>query len=184
MRDFLGRVFALLLLCVLFPVIVVIIAGNWIYEPKAHPLFRQWRIGLRSKAFLIVKIRTFSNGKNRKSWWHAFLRRHKLDELPQLWNVVRGEMSFVGPRPHISTEMSRRSGNRPDWVKRLEVKPGLTGPAQLLRAKRIWENQTTSWLDELDEDISYVQENSLLGDLVIVFRTIKVVFRGVGTGQN
>ena len=173
-----------MLLVLFLPAILLLIAVTIIDDSAGFPLFRQRRLGLGGKLFLIVKIRTFSPGIDQKTPWQAFMRRHKLDELPQLWNVVKGEMSLVGPRPKTRSEREKVLSQRADWNRRLDVRPGLTGLAQLQRAERSWNKKVPSWQDELDADIEYVDSWSAINDLEILARTIEVVIRGVGTGRD
>ena len=93
-------------------------------------------------------------------------------------------MSLVGPRPKTRSEREKVLSQRADWNRRLDVRPGLTGLAQLQRAERSWNKKVPSWQDELDADIEYVDSWSAINDLEILARTIEVVIRGVGTGRD
>jgi lipopolysaccharide/colanic/teichoic acid biosynthesis glycosyltransferase len=100
-----------------------------------------------------------------------FLRRWSLDELPQLFNVLGGSMSLVGPRPHPLDDVDRYE---PDAYRRLALKPGLTG---------LWQVEGRSeldWTEALELDLTYVENWSLAGDVVILVRTVPVVLRGTG----
>lgn len=100
-----------------------------------------------------------------------FLRRHSLDELPQLVNVVRGEMSLVGPRPPMPSEVDQYER----WVhRRLLVKPGITGLWQVSGRSNL------SWEDSVRLDLYYVENWSMVGDLLILLRTAKTVVKPVG----
>ena len=130
--------------------------------------FLQTRIGLEQKPFTIIKFRTVpvegaSAGSERLGAW---LRRWKLDEVPQLINILTGEMSFVGPRPYIPEESK---GLDPE---RFVMRPGLTGLAQVNG------NTCLSWEERTAYDIRYVHEYSLLLDLIILLRTIRLIVRG------
>jgi lipopolysaccharide/colanic/teichoic acid biosynthesis glycosyltransferase len=101
----------------------------------------------------------------------AFLRRYSLDELPQLLNVVRGDMSLVGPRPPLPSEVEQYSD---DATRRLRVRPGLTGLWQVSGRSDL------SWEESLRLDLRYVDNWSLSLDLVIMWRTLRAVCRGTG----
>jgi undecaprenyl phosphate N,N'-diacetylbacillosamine 1-phosphate transferase len=101
----------------------------------------------------------------------AWLRRTSLDELPQLWNVLRGDMSLVGPRPDLFDQQAYYS---PQDFRRLEVRPGITGLAQTRGRNE------TSWVKRRALDVEYVDSQSFLGDLAILAKTIPSIFRGRG----
>ena len=148
-------------------------------------VFRQMREGLNGKLFTVLKFRTmYHHGTHDESRQATrrdpritrsghWLRRFSLDELPQLWNVLRGDMSLVGPRPHLPTT---RAGNRlfseivPDYQARHRVKPGLTGWAQVqgLRGETRTEQDI---VDRVEQDIYYIEHWSLALDLEILLRT-------------
>ena len=166
---------ALLLLGLLSPVL----AGIWfLVRQKMGPpaLFRQERAGLHGRPFQVLKFRSMSDERDslgrllpdlqRISRLGRFLRRSSLDELPQLWNVVKGEMSLVGPRPLYVDYVPRYSDRQ---RRRLEVKPGITGLAQT--SGRI----TLGWTGRLDLDVDYVEKASFALDLRILARTLKQV---------
>jgi lipopolysaccharide/colanic/teichoic acid biosynthesis glycosyltransferase len=162
---------------------------------SSGPVFyRQVRAGLRGKEFSVLKFRTMvSNAHEMKVDYDVqneadgllfkmrddpritrvgrTLRRLSLDELPQLWNIVKGEMSIVGPRPALPTEVERYEGN---LRRRLNVRPGLTG---------LWQISGRSDLafdDYVRLDLTYVQNWGILLDLYIVLRTIPAVLRAKG----
>jgi lipopolysaccharide/colanic/teichoic acid biosynthesis glycosyltransferase len=144
-------------------------------------LFRQVRPGLDGKPFLLVKFRTMidavdsagiplSDGE-RLTRFGRMLRASSLDELPQLWNVLKGDMSLVGPRPLLMEYLERYS---PEQSRRHEVRPGLTGWAQVNGRNAM------SWSDRLSLDVWYVDNRSLLLDLRILARTVAAIFRRQG----
>lgn len=106
-----------------------------------------------------------------------FLRKTRLDELPQLWNVLKGEMSLVGPRPERPEFIEKLSDEIPDYVERLGLKPGLTGPAQVING---YDNNIESFRRKVALDLLYLQNCCLWNDLKILFRTIRVVLTGSG----
>lgn len=130
------RLFALLAIVVLLPLMLPICAlVRWTMGPPV--LFRQTRVGLGGTPFQIIKFRSMKNepgpqltssGDPRITRLGRFLRRWKLDELPELWNVVRGEMALVGPRPEVPPYVDLAD---PNWVEVLAIRPGLTHPVTL-----------------------------------------------------
>ena len=143
--------------------------------------FRQQRPGLRGRTFELVKFRTMTCGTeaggtllpdaHRMTTLGRFLRRTSLDELPELLNVVRGEMSVVGPRPLLPEYMPLYS---PRHQRRHDVVPGLTGLAQVSGRNAL------SWKKKFDLDVEYVERASLRLDLAILFRTLWMVLTGHG----
>jgi lipopolysaccharide/colanic/teichoic acid biosynthesis glycosyltransferase len=144
-------------------------------------LFRQRRGGYRGRPFEVVKFRTMSDKRDgngtllpdaqRMTALGSVLRATSLDELPQLWNVLRGDMSLVGPRPLTFDYISRYS---PRQARRHDVRPGITGWAQVNGR-----NQLT-WPERFEYDLWYVEHQSLALDLKILFMTLLRVFRREG----
>ncbi|MGH9205622.1 MAG: sugar transferase, partial [Acidimicrobiales bacterium] len=141
-------------------------------------LFRQERVGRDGRPFTILKFRTMIDGDNplhpeedRITTIGRWLRRTSLDEVPQLWNVVRGEMSIVGPRPTLAYQVERYT---PVQRCRLSVRPGLTGLAQI-RGRN-----TISWSERIDFDLEYVERQSLRLDLTIMCWTLFDVLKRSG----
>lgn len=137
--------------------------------------FRQTRPGLGGRPFVIYKFRTMRSGSEpdaeRLTKLGRFLRRLSLDELPELWNVLKGDMSLVGPRPLLMQYLERYT---PEQARRHQVKPGITGWAQVKgRAAVAYEERFVL-------DVWYVDHNSVWLDLRIVLRTPFEVFRGRG----
>lgn len=141
-------------------------------------LFRQQRPGLNGRTFNMVKFRTMSNARDgtgrllsdgeRLTRAGRFLRATSLDELPELWNVLVGDMSLVGPRPLLMVYLDRYT---PEQARRHEVKPGLTGWAQVNGRNAI------SWDEKFALDIWYVDNRSFLLDLRILYATVIQVVR-------
>jgi len=134
--------------------------------------FQQERAGKAGKAFRIVKFRSMRSGPGsdaeRLTRWGGFLRSTSLDELPELWNVLRGEMSLVGPRPLPTAYLPRYS---PEQARRHEVRPGITGWAQVNGRNGL------SWERQFELDLWYVEHRSFLLDLKILVLTLLTVFR-------
>lgn len=134
---FLDIVFSAIGLIVLSPLMVLLAAVGW-WDTRA-PLFRQVRVGRHQKPFTLVKFRTMRPGTAEVAThladaaavtaWGRFLRRSKLDELPQLWNVLKGEMSLVGPRPCLPSQTELIAERAARGV--FEARPGITGLAQI-----------------------------------------------------
>ena len=152
---------------VLILVVVYVISGNW------SVLFKQQRLGLHEVSFTLLKFRTLSTDDNlpieeRSFALGSWLRRTSLDELPQLINVIKGEMSLVGPRPlPVEYEPFFSTEQR----KRFLVRPGITGLAQVNGGTRL------SWTEKFDYDLQYVQNRSFFGDIKVLLETILVVLR-------
>ena len=136
-----------------------------------HPIFfRQARSGRNGHAFNILKFRSMRNchgsDEERLSAWGQFLRNTSIDELPELWNVLKGEMSLVGPRPLPTIYLERYS---PEQARRHEVLPGITGWAQVNGRNGL------SWKEQFELDLWYVENRSFLLDLKILCLTISTV---------
>jgi len=150
--------------------------------------YRQRRVGLRGEEFELLKLRTMvvgaeaqgagwavNRGDPRITRAGRLLRRLSVDELPQLWNVLRGDMSLVGPRPTLAYQVERYTERQ---RKRLEVKPGLTGWAQIHgRASLPWE-------ERIELDVWYVENRSWLVDAKVLLRTPLALFRGTYKGET
>jgi lipopolysaccharide/colanic/teichoic acid biosynthesis glycosyltransferase len=106
-----------------------------------------------------------------------FLRRTRIDELPQLWNILRGDMSLIGPRPERPEFMKQLSDEIPGYLDRLRLKPGLSGIAQILNG---YDNEVEGFRRKIGYDLLYLQNCCLLNDLKILFRTVRVVITGEG----
>ncbi len=157
-------------------------------EDRGPVLYRQRRVGQDGREFELLKLRTMVVGAAQQGAGWAVnrgdpritrvgraLRRLSLDELPQLWNVVRGEMSLIGPRPTLSYQVEQYT---PRQRKRLEVKPGITGWAQIHgRAALPWE-------ERIELDVWYVENRSPAVDLKILLRTPRALFGGTYKGDT
>jgi lipopolysaccharide/colanic/teichoic acid biosynthesis glycosyltransferase len=151
-------------------------------------IYRQARVGLRGQEFELLKLRTMVVGAERQGAGYAVsrgdpritragktLRWLSIDELPQLWNVVRGDMSLIGPRPTLAYQVERYT---PRQRRRLDVRPGLTGWAQVNgRASLPWD-------ERIELDVWYVEHRSLGLDLRILARTPFALFGGTYKGQT
>src|SRR6266446_6522448 len=143
-------------------------------------LFRQVRAGRDGRPFVLFKLRTMSGTRQRSDAFPEpgritrigrLLRRMSIDELPQLINVLRGEMSLVGPRPTLAYQVLRYDSRQ---LRRLHVRPGLTGLAQINGRNRM------SWTERIEWDLRYVENQSLRLDLTVIARTVWAVLSGDG----
>jgi lipopolysaccharide/colanic/teichoic acid biosynthesis glycosyltransferase len=153
-------------------------------ESPGHPIYTQTRSGLDGERFEIYKLRTMvrgaeftgaglaiQEGDDRITRIGQFLRRYSLDELPNLWNVVRGEMSIVGPRPTLPVQVEQYTERQRG---RLSVKPGLTGWAQVNGRASL------PWSERIELDLWYVEHRTLALDARIILRTLGMVLSGQG----
>ncbi len=155
-------------------------------------LYRQRRIGLRQDPFELLKLRSMyvdaATSQPEARWTQVgdpritrvgrLLRRYRIDELPQLWNVLRGEMSFVGPRPEQVPIAARLTSIAPDYRLRHLVRPGITGWAQVHAGYCASDDAS---LKKLAYDLQYVREMCLSLDIKIFYRTVAVVLTGRGS---
>jgi lipopolysaccharide/colanic/teichoic acid biosynthesis glycosyltransferase len=174
---------ALPLTLVTSPVVALLAVAVRLESPGA-PIYRQTRVGRDGTLFEIYKLRTMVSGAEfvgaglaiaegdaRITRLGALLRRYSLDELPNLWNVLRGEMSIVGPRPTLKGQVDAYT---PRQRGRLAVKPGITGWAQINGRASL------PWPERIELDLWYVEHRSLALDLRILSRTLRQVARGGG----
>jgi lipopolysaccharide/colanic/teichoic acid biosynthesis glycosyltransferase len=174
---------SLLLLLLSSPVLLAAIVAIRLTS-RGPALYRQRRSGLRGEQFDMLKLRTMVDGAehigaglavnandSRITGVGAFLRRTSLDELPNLVNVLRGEMTFVGPRPTLPAQVAQYTSRQHG---RLSVKPGITGWAQINGRASL------PWSERIELDLYYVEHRSLLLDLRILLRTPGLVLGGGG----
>jgi len=153
-------------------------------------IYRQERVGFRGRTFTLLKFRSMTKDaeKDGQAAWAnindprvtaigRFMRRTRVDELPQLINVLRGEMSFVGPRPERPTFVSMLTEQIPFYGVRHSVKPGITGWAQV---RYTYGANVEESIKKLEYDLYYVKNHTLLLDILILFKTVRVVMLGEG----
>jgi lipopolysaccharide/colanic/teichoic acid biosynthesis glycosyltransferase len=153
-------------------------------ESRGHPIYRQRRVGLDGSPFDLLKLRTMVDGAEhvgaglainaddpRVTRVGALLRRTSLDELPNLLNVIRGDMSFIGPRPTIPVQVEQYTERQRG---RLRVRPGITGWAQVNGRASL------PWSERIELDLHYIEHRSLGLDLRILWRTVAMVLGGSG----
>lgn len=168
----------------LLPMLIIILLI--IFDSQGSPFFLQKRLGLHGKSFHIMKFRTMVvNAENIGSKMRVsgeddpritkigrFLRKTSLDELPQLFNVLKGDMAIVGPRPCLTYHPYKGAENFPEWAKpRFSVRPGMTGLAQV----KI--RNAAPWDERMKYDIEYVHNMSLWQDLKLIFQTVSRVIK-------
>ena len=163
----------------------------WLEDGVRAPIFyRQTRTGLEGKDFDVIKFRSMSTDaeKSGEAIWAsqndprvtrvgAFIRKVRIDELPQLFNVLRGDMSFVGPRPERPVFVEELREKIPFYDERHRVKPGITGWAQLCYP---YGASVEDAKEKLQYDLYYLKNHSILLDLIILLQTVEVVLVGEG----
>jgi lipopolysaccharide/colanic/teichoic acid biosynthesis glycosyltransferase len=175
---------ALLLITLTIPVWLIALLGL-ASQNRLRALFFQDRPGLNGKVFKIVKFKTMTDARDangqllpdseRLTYFGKFVRSLSIDELPQLLNVLKGDMSLVGPRPLLVQYLSRYSKEQ---ARRHEVKPGITGWAQVNGRNAI------SWEEKFRLDVEYVDQQSFALDVKILYLTLIKVFKREGISAN
>ena len=169
-------------LIILSPIILITAVISVISQ--GFPIFfHHERLGRDGFPFTMVKFRTMDNGHSlgakhditRLTSWGRVLRKTSIDELPVLFNVIKGDMSLVGPRPMPTKYLPRFNKSQ---INRLNVKPGITGLAQVTGRNSL------SWEERFALDVNYVKNNSFMGDLIIILKTLIVVFTGKNVDAN
>lgn len=186
LKRFFDFFFALIGLVFLAPFFLVLILLLFL-TTRNNPFFLQVRNGLHGAPFVIVKFKTMTDWKDengvllpnseRITAFGAFIRKYSIDELPQLINVLKGEMSFIGPRPLVPSYMPLYTSEQ---MRRHDVRPGITGWAQVNGRNAI------SWFTKFEYDVWYVEHLSFALDLKIFFLTLKKVFysEGINASEN
>ncbi|MES9851898.1 MAG: exopolysaccharide biosynthesis polyprenyl glycosylphosphotransferase [Candidatus Thiodiazotropha sp. L084R] len=182
--------FGLLILVLASPIILLTASLIWLSTMGKDPvLYRQLRVGLKGREFYVWKFRSMrtdaeKNGAQMAATNDArvtligrFIRKARIDELPQILNVMRGEMSLVGPRPERPEFVSKFQRQIRGYALRHQVKPGITGWAQV---KYPYGETVEDAKHKLYYDLTYVRKNSVVFDLMILLRTIPVVLTGHG----
>jgi exopolysaccharide biosynthesis polyprenyl glycosylphosphotransferase len=183
--DVIGSTFALLFSAPLFLAIMLLVRRT-----PGPVIYRQTRLGENGRHFTMLKFRTMRDdaeadgeaiwadeNDGRTTSVGRFLRRSRLDELPQLWNVLKGEMSIVGPRPERPEFVDVLRQTVPFWTRRHLVKPGITGWAQVRRG---YTSDTVGTAEKLSYDLWYLRHRSLVTDLAICAKTFATLLSGAG----
>lgn len=179
-KRLLDFLLALLALIVLWPLLIVLMIIGAV-QMKGNPFFLQERPGWNEKIFKLIKFRTMGNEKDaqgrllpdekRLNTYGRFLRKTSLDELPELINILKGDMAIVGPRPLLVRYLSRYNEEQHH---RHDVRPGLTGYAQVNGRNAV------TWEEKFEMDVWYTKNVSFKLDLRIIIDTIRVVFKHEG----
>ena len=183
-KRYLDVFVSLMGLIVLSPIFLLLIIIGAV-EMKGNPFFMQQRPGKDEKIFNLIKFRTMTNKKDkdgkllpdeqRLTAYGKFLRSTSLDELPELWNILKGDLSLIGPRPLLVKYLPLYNSFQRH---RHDVRPGLTGYAQVHGRNQI------SWEKKFEMDVWYVQHITFLGDLKILLDTVAVVFKREGISSE
>lgn len=177
-KRFIDIVMAIILLLLLFiPMLIVSVLIK--IDSKGPVIFKQERVGYKEKIFKLYKFRSMVQDNNVRDFScedkhtkiGTFIRKTSLDELPQLFNIIKGDMSFIGPRPWIDDYYKLMTQGQKD---RYKVRPGITGLAQINGRNNI------TIKEKIDYDLYYVNNISLLLDIKIFFKTILEVFKKTG----
>lgn len=189
MKYFFDRTMSLFGLLLLWPVLLLVAVLVRLKMPGGPVIFTQRRVGRNGKLFTMYKFRSMTvghggssvsvAGENRITPFGAKLRKYKLDELPELWNVLVGEMSFVGPRPDVPGYADRLQGE--DRLI-LKLRPGITGPASLKYANEeeilskvadpVAYNDRVIFPDKVSINLDYYYNHTFFGDIKLIFQTI------------
>lgn len=169
--------------------IMVLVAVAVRLDSKGPVIYRQTRVGRMGKCFEVLKFRSMRvDAEQGKAQWAArddprvtrvgrFIRKYRLDELPQFWNVIRGDMSFVGPRPERPCFVKELRAVIPYYDERHSVRPGLTGWAQVQYS---YGASVEDAANKLEYDLFYLKNMSLIFDFAILFQTVRIVLKGDG----
>ena len=180
-QDFLCALAAIIVLSPIMLITAVLVRTKL----GSPVIFKQERPGLHGKVFMLYKFRTMTDGKDaegnllpdevRLTSFGKKLRSTSLDELPELFNILKGDMAVVGPRPLLVRYLSRYNAHQ---ARRHEVRPGFTGYAQVNGRNSI------TWEDKFDKDVYYVDHVSFLGDWKIIFQTVATVLKREGISSD
>lgn len=183
-KRFFDIVSSLLAIIVFSPILLCLIIIGAI-QMKGNPFFTQERPGKDEKIFKLIKFRTMTNAKDKEgnllpdadrlTKYGVFLRSTSLDELPELFNIIKGDMSVIGPRPLLVEYIPRYNKHQ---HRRHEVRPGLSGWAQVNG------RNTVSWEDKFDMDVEYVDNYNLVMDIKILFMTVLNVLKREGISSD
>lgn len=189
MKYLFDRVVSFLGLLLLWPVLLVVAVLIKLKMPGGPVIFTQWRVGRNGRLFTMYKFRSMTvghsgcsvsvAGESRITVLGAVLRKYKLDELPELWNVLKGDMSFVGPRPDVPGYADKLQGEERLI---LRLRPGITGPASLKYANeeeiltRVFDpvkyNDAVIFPDKVRINLDYYYNHTFWGDIRLIFQTI------------
>lgn len=181
MDKFIKRCFDLFLAVILFiPAAIVLLCGVLfvkLVSPESSPIFMQERVGYRGKLFILYKLRSMTNDRDengdllpdeiRLKKWGKFIRKTNMDELFQIWNILKGEMSFIGPRPILAKEMLVMTDT--EQQERQSMRPGITG------WEAVHEGESSTRREMAEMDLYYVRNWSLKLDWLVFYKTFQIV---------
>jgi len=181
MEKFVKRFFDLILALLLFiPALLILMCGIIfvkIVSPESSPIFKQERVGYKNKLFTLFKLRSMTNERDengellpdevRLKKWGKIVRKTNMDELFQIWNILKGEMSFIGPRPILAKEMLVMTED--EQIERQSMRPGITG------WEAVHEGESENRRQMAEFDLFYVRNWSLKLDWMVFYKTIQIV---------
>ena len=181
MEKFVKRFFDLILALLLFiPALLIlmcVIIFVKIVSPESSPIFKQERVGYKNKLFTLFKLRSMTNERDengellpdevRLKKWGKIVRKTNMDELFQIWNILKGEMSFIGPRPILAKEMLVMTED--EQIERQSMRPGITG------WEAVHEGESENRRQMAEFDLFYVRNWSLKLDWMVFYKTIQIV---------
>lgn len=181
MSKFIKRLFDLILaLILLVPATIVLLCGIifvCIVSPESSPIFKQERVGYKGKNFTLFKLRSMTNERDsngellpdevRLKKWGRIVRKTNMDELFQIWNILKGDMSFIGPRPILAKEMLVMTET--EQMERQSMRPGITG------WEAVHEGESSTRREMAEKDLYYVRNWSLKLDWLVFYKTFQIV---------
>ena len=181
MGKYIKRLFDLILALILFiPGAIVLLLGMLfvkIVSPESSPIFKQVRVGYKNKHFTMYKLRSMTNERDaegnllpdevRLKTWGKIVRKTNMDELFQIWNILKGEMSFIGPRPILAKEMLVMTTE--EQQERQSMRPGITG------WEAVHEGESSTRREMAEKDLYYVRNWSLKLDWLVFYKTFQIV---------
>lgn len=183
-KRLLDFILSLCAIIVLSPILLILIILGAIFM-RGNPLFFQERPGKDEKIFKLIKFRSMDNRKNKEgnflpddvrlNKYGKFLRASSLDELPELFNILKGDMSIIGPRPLLTKYLDRYNEMQHH---RHDVRPGLTGYAQ------VHGRNTVSWEDKFEMDVWYTRNINMILDMKIIWATVRIVLKREGINSK
>lgn len=182
MQKFIKRLLDIILAIILFiPASIMLLLGMLLVvckSPDSSPIFRQKRIGYKGKDFTLVKLRSMTNERDsngdllpdelRLKTWGKIIRKTNIDELYQIWNIFKGDMSFIGPRPLLPKEMLVMTEN--EQKERQSMRPGITG------WEAVHEGESSTRRQMAEHDLYYVRNWSLKLDWLVFYKTLLIIF--------
>lgn len=187
LKYFFDFIFAIIALIIFSPLILLIAVAIKIEDPKGDIIFKQSRVGYKGKEFMLFKFRSmkmdaekdatpmlYTQNDTRLTKVGKFIREHHLDEFPQLWNVIKGDMAFVGPRPERQYYIDKIMERNADYKELFKIRPGLFSYATLYNG---YTDTLEKMLKRLDYDLEYMRNYSIFTDVKIITLTaLSIIF--------